>query len=441
MPLPTHSPTPIGFHYFPDSEHYTRQDLDLWLPILASLKANYLTLLAPASRAVPEFFLQALCEHQIEPILHLKLPLGNHIPQRGYDELFKAYANWGVRYLVLFDRPNLRATWQKKEWNQSALAAHFLDLFLPLAEKVIHSGLIPVYPPLEPGGDYWDTSFLRSSLLGILKRGKEKLLEKMALGSYGYVHENGWKWGKGGPDRWPEQRPYFTPTVNEDHRGFYIYQWYAEITRAVTGMQLPILQLRSGRLSKPLINVTSRKEINEFYRLYMSLQEPAKFDQQGSSQSTELVANCFWILSAEDSSRYSSAALFTPFGQPSLPAKLLTRLALGDTGEGFTPPGTANLIQENLSLSAFPLPLYVLLPKNAANGTYSWLSEIHNLFSGKNIPVGNSPLDASLARKVFLTGKPSEYPDTQIQYILKAGCEVVACSDSGIELAQTLASI
>ena len=66
--------------------------------------------------------------------------------------------------MVLFDRPNLRANWPAAAWAQSNLVERFLDVFQPLALAAVQAGLIPVFPPLEPGGDYWDTAFLRSCL-------------------------------------------------------------------------------------------------------------------------------------------------------------------------------------------------------------------------------------------------------------------------------------
>lgn len=441
MPEINHSSIPVGYHYFPDSEHYSRQDLDRWLPVLASLKASFLTLLAPANRAIPEFFLRAVQEQKIEPILHLHIPLGQPSIQSGLESLMRAYAQWGIRYLVLFDRPNIRSAWPRSGWNHASLTSHFLDHFVPLAEKVIQLGLVPVFPPLEPGGDYWDTTFLRSALLGIVRRGKDSLLEKIALGSYGYVRETNWNWGNGGPDRWPVHRPYSTPVGSEDHRGFFIHQWYAAIADAVTGIRIPIIQLRAGRLSKPLVNFASRKDIGDFYRVFKGLVTTVNPDQKYLTQSGSLLVNCFWLLSAEKSSRFFPAALFSPDGQASLSAELLLRLVHGEKRQTSYSGTISHPGEQNLRLSAFPLPIYVLLPKSSENISHTWLSEIFSLFPGKNIPTGYSPLDASLARKVFLTGKPSEYPDTQLQYIHKAGCEVITCSDSGIELAQTLAVI
>ena len=47
---------------------------------------------------------------------------------------------------------------------QQDLVERFIDRFLPLAALVVHLGMIPLFPPLQPGGDYWDLTFLKQAL-------------------------------------------------------------------------------------------------------------------------------------------------------------------------------------------------------------------------------------------------------------------------------------
>ena len=60
--------------------------------------------------------------------------------------------------------------WTSESWAQSGLTERFLDSLLPIAEAAVAVGLAPLFPPLEPGGDYWDTTFLRGALDGIKRR-------------------------------------------------------------------------------------------------------------------------------------------------------------------------------------------------------------------------------------------------------------------------------
>jgi len=67
--------------------------------------------------------------------------------------------------------------------------------------------------------------------------------------------------GAGGPERWPEARPYHLPDSNlpdsqlpdfhQDHLGFHIFDWYLAICQEELGCRLPVFLLRAGqRLEK-----------------------------------------------------------------------------------------------------------------------------------------------------------------------------------------------
>src|SRR5512147_276141 len=188
----------LGFHYYPDTLHYRASDLFTWLPELKAMGAGWLTLVAPPNYAIPEPFLHGLLAAGIEPILHFNLPLCHQTHDDTLGLLFRAYAGWGVRYVVLFDRPNQRNAWPISAWAQSDLVERFLDIFLPIANAALQAGLIPVFPPLEPGGDYWDTAFLRLALEGLERRGQEELLQELHLSAYAWADERPLEWGAGG---------------------------------------------------------------------------------------------------------------------------------------------------------------------------------------------------------------------------------------------------
>ena len=67
--LDTTAHSRLGFHYAADSLHYREKDLQTWLPELQKMGAGWLTLQAPAERAVPEVFLSGLLQANIRPIL------------------------------------------------------------------------------------------------------------------------------------------------------------------------------------------------------------------------------------------------------------------------------------------------------------------------------------------------------------------------------------
>jgi hypothetical protein len=236
----------LGFHYYPDTLHYRESDLEIWLPELKALNASWLVLQSSIDRAIPEPFVSGLLQANIEPVITFNLSLPNPPSAAEMRTLLEAYARWGARYIILFDRPNSRSSWSSAAWIQQDLIERFLDRYLPLATLTQQAGLAPVFPPLEPGGNYWDLAFLRSSLESLQKRHQNHLLDNLILSAYAWTHDHSLNWGAGGPERWPEARPYFTPNGVEDHRGFRIFDWYQAISQAVLQQACPVILLNSG---------------------------------------------------------------------------------------------------------------------------------------------------------------------------------------------------
>ena len=250
----THSER-IGFRYFPDTIHYRESDLQTWLPELQSLGAHWLVLEAPSDRAIPETFLRGLIKAGIQPVLQMRLPLNGQVGD--LTTLFQVYASWGVEFLCPFDRPNTQEAWGNGGWVQQKLVSRFLDAFIPLAEKIYQAGMQPVFPALEPGGNFWDTVFLRSALQGIKDRGHTRLLNDLVLGAYAWPGNLPLDWGAGGSDAWPDVHPYDTPEGHQDHLGFRIFDWYGQIAEKVTGRIPRILILGTGAHVDRQINARS----------------------------------------------------------------------------------------------------------------------------------------------------------------------------------------
>jgi hypothetical protein len=236
----------IGLHYFPDTLHYRVRDLEVWLPHLTQMGIGWLTLLAPLERAIPEYFLNGLFSSGLQPVLHFQIPTQASTSSEGFRLLFSNYARWGVQYVTLYDQPNSRSNWSPAAWAQMDLVERFLDLYVPLAESALDEGLIPIFPPLEPGGDYWDLSFLQSALRGLQHRGQNRLLDKLALGAYAWTWDRSLEWGAGGPERWSQATPYSIPADSEDQRGFRIFDWYMAVSQRELGKRLPVFLLRAG---------------------------------------------------------------------------------------------------------------------------------------------------------------------------------------------------
>ncbi len=139
--------TKLGFHYYPDTLHYSERDLAKWLIELDELGAAWLVIQSPPDRAIPESFIRGLIRANIEPVIQILLPLPNPPEANDLKPVLEAYSHWGVRYIQLFDRPNLSTSWSSSAWFQEDLVERFLDRYLPLAEAVLGAGMNPVFPP------------------------------------------------------------------------------------------------------------------------------------------------------------------------------------------------------------------------------------------------------------------------------------------------------
>ncbi len=253
-PLDQNSPLPsrkLGFHYFPDTLHYTERDLQTWLPLLMELGVGWLVLRSETSRAIPEPFITSLIKTGIQPVVQFPLPLSNPPDIKTLSPLVESYAGWGCGLIQFYDRPNQLESWQVNHWAQQDLVDRFLDRFLPLANLTVDSGATPLFPALEPGGNFWDTAFLRAALQSMERRKQSAVLDQLALAAYGWTFNRPLDWGSGGPERWPDARPYYTPPQSQDQRGLGIADWYNAICSAVIQKTCPILLFQTGLPEHP----------------------------------------------------------------------------------------------------------------------------------------------------------------------------------------------
>ena len=318
----THLPNThrIGFHYYPDTWHYRQSDLETWLPRLAELGASWLTVLAPAERAIPESFISGLLSAGVQPLLHFCLQAGQPAPLETISLLLGAYARWGVRYVSFYERPNARESWTASAWAQNSLVERFLDEFIPLALAAQEQGLTVITPPMEPGGDYWDLSFLRTALRSLQRRNCGGLLDSLAIGAYAWINDRLLDWGAGGPQRWPGARPYHTPAGQQDQLGFRIFDWYLAVCQEELGHRPPVFLLRAGQ--RMLSGVSSDQA--QAVRINHARQNlgAARWIAGGPASSPaveifpdEVKACNFWLLAAEAGHPLGGESWFQPGGE------------------------------------------------------------------------------------------------------------------------------
>ena len=440
----------LGFHYYPDDQHYREGDLAKWLPELKALRVGWLVLNAPTQVAIPESFLRRLVGVGIQPILHFKAPIEKSDIAENLDLLFASYAKWGVQYVVLFDRPNCRSSWPASTWAQSDLVERFLDIYIPCAMQAINHRLKPIFPPLEPGGDYWDTAFLRDSLSGIQRRGCQKLIEAMGLSAYAYTTDKDHpiNWGEGGPERWPSTRPYYTPTDHEDQRGFHIYEWYLATAQAVLGHPLPIMLFGIGdRTSRAGYSSVQRIDEAEYLKRMLTIAEicihkenlPEKNVKTTSGEIKALPAMVlsgnFWLLTEATVGTEASEKWLemSQSNQQVIEAILSwTKDKPSEIEKANLPPtGSKERVIQHYLL----LPLYEW-------GVSEWHLDVIRPYVMKYHPtVGFSLEEASQAVRVTIIGGNQTFPEEEIERLHKAGCTIERISGDGTSIATQMACL
>lgn len=430
-----------GFYYFPDSLHYRENDIHRWIPELHALGASWLTLLAPTDRAIPETFIRQVIQEGIQPVIHLPLPISGPGISDDVGIFFHAYSQWGVKYVALFDRPNEMKNWSPSSWAQKNLVERFLDIFIPEAQGALNAGLTPVFPPLEPGGDYWDTAFLATALQGLARRGQQEILDHLVLSAYAWSGNRSPNWGAGGPERWPRTRPYSTPQNSEDQLGFRIFDWYLAIAQASLGKSLPIILLGAGSRmgdqldpQSPAVDVHAHSWQNSTLVRLMAGQS-----QEFDPVPAEVLACNFWLLSAAQGDPEVAHAWYKPDGEP-LPVVQIVKEWVA--GGGVDPSSSSKYMSAGSThVSDYrPIAHYLLLP-TYEKGAADWHMQAIRPFIDKFQPtIGFSPVEASHAKKVTVVGGASSIPEAIIDGLLAAGCIVEQISADGMNIATPAAS-
>lgn len=421
----------LAIHYFPDTVHYREVDLQTWLPELSSLGITWVILEAETDRAIPEPFITGLISARIRPVLRFRLNNEQLPLTADLNTLLDVYARWGVREAIFFDRPNDRSAWPAAAWAQQDLVERFLDRFIPVAESAFSTGITPIFPPLQPGGSYWDTAFLRTSLQSMIRRKQEKLVNSMALSAYAWTYGRPLDWGAGGPDAWPHAKPYTTPEGSQDQQGFRIFDWYQAMVRSILRTSMPIFLLQAGAPAPGLPNSTSISPENEVEKA-ITISRLLSGEEIGDESKSlanpsippEVVCGAFWLLAAPEGSPSEQFAWYDADGKARPQVETLRACR-----------ARARVTQ----LGANRIKHYLLLP------AYDWgIDEVHleaiRPFLRKYRPtVGFSSTEAVLADYVTVIGDETAYPEEVLNRLRQAGCRVERIQGDGTTIASLLA--
>jgi len=444
----------VGFHYFPDSVHYREYDVQRWIPKLTDLGASWLVLQSEVERAIPEQFIHAVIDAQIEPIIQFNMSLTEPADLDTLDPILSAYSRWGMHAVELFNRPNMRSSWTASSWAQQNLVERFLDLFIPYAERLLMFGLSPIFPTLQPGGSYWDTVFLRSALESLSKRKQTAILDSLILSAYGWTGGRPLNWGAGGPERWPNARPYFSNPADQDQRGFRIFDWYLTICQAVLGKSCPVILFQAGIPEDPDTLKEGFWQPEEHTQTNLAIAkllagekavEPLDPEQELEQISPQLVACNFWLLSADMHSPYQSQCWYPEEGD-ALPVTSSWRSWIydphpdgKDTLPKEVPQRKDQVIPQEKTPNNHPVKHYLLLPSYDW-GVSDWHLEVIRPFVKKYRPtIGFSTEEAALADQVTVIGNTQTFSDDVLDSLRLTGSIVDRISGDGTTIATLMA--
>ncbi len=435
--IPTQTNRRLGFHYFQDAYHYTNQDLQTWLPVLSSLNAGWLILKADPERAVPEYFIRGLLKANITPVVDLSLSLATPSQLDQVEPLLRAYVDWGVEYFYCYDRPNQRGAWPASGWAQEDLVERFLDRFIPAANLVRAAGGKAIFPAFEPGGNYWDTAFLRAALYSLERRKEAELLDNLVLSAYAYTYQHSLNWGIGGPESWPESKPYFTSARSQDQRGFRIFDWYNAVTNAVIQKTLPIMLFQAGLPAKPEVvraDVLASDEYNQMIVTLFHLTagtlpdsslQTTKAVEPTPEELPENVLCCnFYVLGASSAAEHARFAWFNG-------RKGLFKAAQEIAKECFPvvvedePLEKVGVMNDGFFRKAVhPIQHYLLIPKDPAIGYEHQLRYALPFIQKHSPTVGSSLEEAQMAERVTILGDQKAFARDAVVRLQRNGCQV-----------------
>lgn len=430
--LPIRS-TRFGFHYFEDDLHFREHDLSIWLPILKSLGASWLLLKCPPDRAIPEYFISGLLQAGLEPILHFSTPMDGLPTPSTLELILAAYQRWGCHLAIFFDQPNARHAWRSAGWTQDDLVERFMDHYLPYSTLALQHGLIPVFPPLLPGGDYWDTAFLRSSLEALERRKQNHYLDNLVLSAYAWTHGHDLAWGSGGPERWPEARPYFTPPNSQDQLGIRIGDWYQATANAVLQQSPPTILLQLGGQCNGTGSLPDDPSV--FSQVNLTCGKLLNGEEVNGDEplSPSVMAGMFHPL-CNTRSTDGEAAWFDVEGSPH---SFVADWQSWYQANSHQPSAGKSLSSGNPD--THPLSHYLLLP-HADVGMLDWQWDAIRPYVKKFSPtIGFSILEAALATHVTVLGSEDEFPEELLNQLRSNGSWVERISGNGTDVATSLA--
>ncbi|MFZ3070339.1 MAG: hypothetical protein WA110_04360 [Anaerolineaceae bacterium] len=406
----------LGFHYFQDVNHYQARDLTLWVPELQSLSAGWLVVKSSTTQAIPEEFIQGLIRGGIQPIIYFDFQVNSNVKPDDLKVILSAYSRWGVKYVVFFKSPNVKSAWIDGTWSQGDLVERFLDRYLPFVRVAEQNGLTPVFPPLQPGGDYWDLSFLKKLLQLVQQRKSLDFSSNLHMAVSAQTFYRPLTWGKGARSKWKSLRPYSkTETGEEDHLGINTWEWYEDLVKSTLNITPKLFLFWFGAASVEKNMLDSELSFESLLDLTGdgTLQE-----NQELSLPEEVLGCLFWLLSSSESDNLEKTAWFDETGKPKQKVVTTYKERLEHTKKEKVEYAVADRLAEWM----YPIDHYLLLPSYDWGIPESVLDRVRPIIRETRPTIGFSLIEALNARKVTVWNEDSAFSEHDLQMLREAGC-------------------
>ncbi len=426
----------IGLHFFSDTDHYQVKDLTLWLSEFKQMKISWLVLESPVNYAIPEEFIKNVINQGITPIIYFNMRVNSSTKPDDLRVILASYARWGIKYIVLFNSPNLKRNWEEGTWSQADLVDRFIDRYVGFTDLVISLGMIPVFSPLQPGGDYWDTTFLKKYLLTLQQRRLVSLLSGIHIAVSAQSFDKPIDWGKGGSSSWAPKMPY-SDVVSEDsqdHIGMQTWEWYTEIVHSITKTVPKIFLFWYGAS-----NVLEKSQLDSKLSLEQLI-DLANMDPSSGDPETKglvfgenVIACNLWLLSSQGKETESKASQTENWQSQGMQAINRIKTYQAQQISHSSPEDLP--VAKKIADWVYPINHYLLLPSFDWGVPEHILELVRPIIRESRLTIGFSLSEASLARKVTIWNENNAFSDDDINFLKRSGCEIDEKIINGINLA------
>jgi hypothetical protein len=415
----------VGFHYFPDSVHYGEKDLNLWLPRLKQLNAQWLVLNSPTSRAIPEDFVSTLAQAKIKTIIDFNFPLPQEVSWDSLEILLRSYGKWGANYALLNQRPNSQSAWGADFWKQSNLIESHTAQFVQFANLALDCGIKPIFAPMVPAGDFWDLAFLEGAFKILSESADPFLVNNLALSAFAWDFGKSLNWGSGGSQIWKAVKAYKVPKSSQDQCGFRTYEWVLDIANSVFGKKLPAFLFQAGIATDPLnpAAISPQPDLDKQLIIYRLLNGENVYDPENPGKliaaiAPEVLASNFYLLSAAETQN-APYAWFSAKGNPLSSAQAAFKLIESPSQDSKT-----GLSEDPASLpkaSMFQYGRYILISQSIKPLMQDILKKMHVYITRYKPLIGFSCQEAQKAAYILVIAEDGDFSGEDIELLRHNG--------------------